>query len=139
MTRRFDWLLPCVIVLMGLVAGGVASAEDKDDWIQGRLFTPEQILKAQARLQLTDRQREAIGIELRRVQADVAEIDWQILSEGTEVQTLIEQHPVDARAVLARVDRVLAAEARKKRLYVEMLVNIKNQLTAEQVAILRGS
>jgi hypothetical protein len=33
---------------------------------------------------------------------------------------------------------VLEAETRKKRLYVEMLVNIKNLLTPEQVSYLRS-
>jgi hypothetical protein len=39
--------------------------------------------------------------------------------------------------VMNSVDRIFTAENRKKRLYVEMLVNIKNLLTPEQVAYLK--
>jgi hypothetical protein len=45
---------------------------------------------------------------------------------------------VDGKAVMNGVDRIFTAENRKKRLYVEMLVNIKNILTAQQVAYLKS-
>jgi Spy/CpxP family protein refolding chaperone len=130
-------VLPAAL-LLALPLAVRADGENKDDWIRGKLFAPELILKSQSKLRLTDKQRAAIGLELKRVQAQAAESDWQIMSEGLEVQELIDRHPVDARDVLARVDRVLEAETRKKRLYVEMLVNIKNLLTPEQVSYLRS-
>lgn len=132
--------LAALLALLAAVALPPAHADeaDKDEWLRGRLFQPQLILKHQARLQLTARQRDAIGAELKRVQAQAAESDWQILTEGSELQQLIAQHPVDGKAVLERVDRVFQAENRKKRLYVEMLVNIKNVLTPEQVSYLRS-
>ena len=140
MKTRLLLMLPLLVLLAApaaVLAEGGKDGKD-DEWLRGRLFAPELILRHQSRLKLTDRQRQAIGQELKRVQAQAAESDWEIMSEGLELQQLIEQHPVDARDVLARVDKVLQAENRKKRLYVEMLVNIKNLLTAEQVSYLRG-
>ena len=115
-----------------------AEQPDKDDWIKGRLFGPELVLKHQGKLKLTEKQLDAIGAELKRVQAQAAESDWTLMSEASGLQELIDQHPVDSKAVMTSVDRIFTAENRKKRLYVEMLVNIKNLLTDEQVAYLKS-
>jgi Spy/CpxP family protein refolding chaperone len=96
------------------------------------------VLKHQSKLKLTEKQRDAIGAELKRVQAQAAESDWTLMSEAAELQELIDKYPVDSKAVMNGVDRIFTAENRKKRLYVEMLVNIKNVLTAEQVAYLKS-
>ncbi|MGQ0429004.1 MAG: hypothetical protein ACT4UQ_03635 [Gammaproteobacteria bacterium] len=111
--------------------------EDKDEWIKGKLFGPELILQHRKELKLTPKQFDLIGAELRRVQAQAAESDWTLMTEAAQLQDVIDQHPVDAKAVLSGVDRVFEAENRKKRLFMEMLVNIKNALTAEQVAYLK--
>ncbi len=127
-----------LVVVFSATAGGAEPPGDKDEWIRGKLFGPELILKHQSKLKLTEKQRDAIGAELKRVQAQAAESDWQLLTEASQLQELIDQHPVDGKAVLSGVDRVFEAENRKKRLYMEMLVNIKNALTAEQVAYLKS-
>jgi len=80
-------------------AGATAQDAGKDDWLRGKLFTPEVILKNQSRLKLSEQQRQSIGQELKRVHAQVAESDWQIMSEGLAVQELIDQHPVDGKRV----------------------------------------
>jgi Spy/CpxP family protein refolding chaperone len=129
-----------LLCLAAALAAPLHAAEqpDKDEWLRGRLFGPEIVLKHQSKLKLSEKQREAIGAELKRVQAQVAESDWTLMSEAAGLQELIDQHPVDAKAVMSGVDRIFTAENRKKRLYVEMLVNIKNVLTAEQVAYLKS-
>lgn len=131
------------VVLLCLAAAIVAPLHaadqpDKDEWLKGRLFGPELVLKHQSKLKLSEKQRDAIGAELKRVQAQAAESDWTLMSEASGLQELIDQHPVDSKAVMTSVDRIFTAENRKKRLYVEMLVNIKNLLTPEQVAYLKS-
>ena len=128
------WLLAALLVM----TAASAAEPNKDEWLKGKLFGPELVLKHQSKLKLTAKQRDAIGAELKRVQAQAAESDWQLLSEASQLQELIDQYPVDGKAVLAGVDRVFEAENRKKKLYMEMLVNIKNTLTAEQVAYLKS-
>lgn len=128
-------LVLCLLVLASPLRA--AEQQDKDQWIKGKLFGPELILKHQSKLKLSDKQRDLIGAELKRVQAQVAESDWQLLTEASQLQELIDQHPVDGKAVLGGVDKVFEAENRKKRLYMEMLINIKNALTPEQVAYLK--
>lgn len=130
-----------LLLLAAVLAAPLHAAEgekDKDEWLKGRLFGPELVLKHQSKLKLSEKQRDAIGVELKRVQAQAAESDWTLMSEASELQELIDKYPVDTKAVMSGVDKIFAAENRKKRLYVEMLVNIKNVLTAEQVAYLKS-
>jgi hypothetical protein len=113
-----------------------AAAEDKDDWLRGKLFPPDVVMKNQAALKLTDAQRHAIRGELTALQASIATVDWDIMEAGLAVQDEIGKLPVDREATLARAGRVFEAENRKKLAWLTMLINIKNQLTAEQVAYL---
>lgn len=135
------WLNATAAGLLALILALPAMAEgpdDKDEWLKGKLFGPELILQHRKELKLTPKQMELIGAELKRVQAQAAESDWQLMTEASQLQELIDQHPVDAKAVMGGVDRVFEAENRKKKLFMEMLVNIKNALSAEQVAYLKS-
>jgi Spy/CpxP family protein refolding chaperone len=125
--------------MLAFAPGARADGTDgKDEWIKGRLFGPELILQNRKELRLTPKQLELIGAELKRVQAQAAESDWTLMTEASQLQELIDQHPVDGKAVMASVGRVFEAENRKKKLFMEMLVNIKNALTPEQVAYLKS-
>lgn len=124
----------CLALLLALSV--TAHAEEKDDWLRGKLFPPDVVMKHQAALKLTDAQRKAIRAELTSLQGKVAAVDWDIMEAGLEMQEQIARLPVDREAVLSRAERVFEAENRKKRAWLEMLVNIKNQLTPEQVAYL---
>lgn len=136
--KSSSMLAACVLLLLVAITGHSAEKDDKDAWIRGKLFGPELILKHQKQLKLTERQRDMIGAELKRVQAQAAESDWVLMTEASQLQELIDQHPVDGKAVMSGVDKVFEAENRKKRLFMEMLVNIKNALSPEQVAYLKS-
>lgn len=129
-------LLACLLALA--LPAHAEDAEGEDEWIRGKLFGPELILQHRRELKLTPRQLELIGAELKRVQAQAAESDWLLMTEASQLQELIDRHPVDAKAVMGGVGRLFDAENRKKSLFMEMLVNIKNALTAEQVAYLKS-
>jgi Spy/CpxP family protein refolding chaperone len=63
-------------------------------------------------------------------------LDLQLdLEERTEtVSRLLQQAPVDEAKVLAAVDQVLVLENQVKKAQLSLLVRIKNQLTAAQLA-----
>lgn len=138
--KSFNAFATSLLLLILAFAAPVHAAEEggKDDWLKGKLFGPEVILQHQSKLKLTEKQRDMIGAELKRVQAQAAESDWLLMTEASQLQELFDQHPVDTKAVLTGIDRVFAAENRKKRLFMEMLINIKNALTAEQVTYLKS-
>ncbi len=119
------------------LASSLTSAAD-DDWFRGKLFPPEIVLKNAAVLKLSDSQRKSIRQEIVKVQTAVAGVDAEIMDEGLSIQEAIDKNPIDRSDVLARADRVFAAEARKKRAWIDMLVTIRNALTTAQVEMLRG-
>jgi hypothetical protein len=138
MNLRHLFAIAILLAFLPWAAHAADPARDKDEWLRGKLFGPELILKHQGKLKLSEKQLDTIGSELKRVQSQVAESDWKLLVVAGELQELIDQHPVNQKEVLARVNRVFEAENLKKRLYLEMLINIKNTLTEEQVKYLRG-
>ena len=131
-------LVAGLLVLLLCAPAVHAEGGKDDDWMKGRLFAPELILKHRVELKLSDAQRDALRRELVALQAKASEIDFEMMDRGLEVQTLLDRHPVDGKAVLTQVDSLLAAENHKKRLYLETLINIKNLLTPAQVQAARG-
>jgi Spy/CpxP family protein refolding chaperone len=125
------------LLVMGAVAPAFAEDKESDDWMRGRLFAPELILQHRAELKLTDAQRDALRRELVGVQAKASEIDFEMLDLSTEVTAMLDRHPIDSKPVMGPVEKMLAAENRKKLLYLEMLIRIKNLLTADQVQTAR--
>lgn len=126
-----------VLLLPMLALAQDAKPKNDDDWFRGKLFPPDLVLKHASQLKLSDAQRRTIRNELTTVQTRVATVDWDIMEAGLAMQEAIEKAPIDRALVLEKADRVFEAEARKKRAWIEMLVNIKNALTAEQIAYLR--
>ena len=53
------------------------------------------------------------------------------------LSSLLKQNSVEEAAVLAQLDKVLAAEREIKRTQISLMVRIKNKLTPEQQARLR--
>lgn len=124
-----------LVLVMAMLPAAFAEDGGDDDWMKGRLFSPELLLQHRAELKLTDAQRDVMRKELIALQAKSAEIDFEMLDSATEVQTLLDKHPIDSKAVLAETGKMLSTESRKKILFLEMLINIKNQLTPSQIQI----
>jgi len=137
-------LLACLVLLMTVTltpAHAADEASKKDggaEFIKGKLFPPELIMRNQAKLNLTEKQRAAIKNELKSFQSRLAEVQWDMLEASTGLDTAIDVLPVNRDAVLQQVERVLLAENRVKLLHLEMLIAIKNALDAEQVAYLKS-
>jgi Spy/CpxP family protein refolding chaperone len=127
-----------VAIAFALLLAPLAHAEGRDDdWLKGKLFPPDVVLKHQAQLKLTDAQRQAIRKEIVAVQAKVATVDFDLMDAAVALQEAMEKPTVDKALVLEKADRVFEADARKKRAWIEMLVTIRNLLTPEQVAYLK--
>jgi hypothetical protein len=130
-----------LLLLLGLAMGvnhAVLAAASDDDWFRGRLFTPEVVLRHAGTLKLTEAQRKIVRQEIIKVQKAVAGIDVEMMEEGLALQDAIDRLPVDRTIVLDHADKVFAADTLKKRAWIEMLINIKNSLTAAQVEALRA-
>jgi Spy/CpxP family protein refolding chaperone len=134
--NRWFTLLSTLVLVCG---ASFAQSDDKkdDEWMKGKLFPPELIMANQAKLKLTDAQKQVIKTELVRLQARVADAQWDMLQAVDGLEARLDELPADKEFVMERVDKMLSAEGRLKKAHLEALLTIKNALTAEQVAILK--
>ena len=108
------------------------------DPLAGNLFPPELIMQNQAALSLSEQQRTAMMAEIQRTQNEAAGIQWRLQANVERLGAIMQQPKIDERQALAQLDSVLTVEREMKRTQITLLVRLKNQLTPEQQAFLRG-
>ena len=74
---------------------------------------------------------------MRWRQARFTELQWQLHDAMETLASLLDEEPADEAEVMARLDEVLDAEREIKRTQLSLMIRIKNELTAEQRALLR--
>ena len=121
--------------------GGPGSPPHPDDPLSRYLFPPELVMQQQQAIGLKPEQRTAITRAIKDFQGKVLDLQWQMQEETGRFGELLDKPLVDQAAALAQIDKVLAVEREVKRAHIGLLIQIKNQLTAEQqarLAQLRG-
>ncbi len=134
--KRWLALFTALAVLLSATCAFAQEKKD-DEWMKGKLFPPELIMANQAKLKLTDAQKQVIKTELVRLQARVADAQWDMLQAVDGLEARLDELPTDKDFVMERVDKMLIAETRLKKAHLEALLTIKNALNAEQVAYLK--
>ena len=135
--------LSVIVVLALLVVTGVQSQQPPggpgspplpDDPLSRYLFPPELVMQQQQAIGLKPEQRTAITRAIKDFQGKVLDLQWQMQEETGRFGELLDKPLVDQAAALAQIDKVLAVEREVKRAHIGLLIQIKNQLTAEQQA-----
>jgi len=108
------------------------------DPFAGNLFPPELIMQNQAGLSLTEQQRSAMMAEIQRAQNQAASVQWRLQANMERLSAIMHQPKIDESQALVQLDSVLTLEREMKRAQITLLVRLKNQLTVEQQAFLRG-
>jgi Spy/CpxP family protein refolding chaperone len=106
--------------------------------IEQNFFAPEQIMQHQNAIGLSGDQQTAIRDEMKKMIAQFTDLQWQESAETEALANLVKLDRPDEKQVLAQLDKVLNIENEIKRLRTGLLVRIKNILTPEQQAQLRG-
>jgi Spy/CpxP family protein refolding chaperone len=102
------------------------------DPLADAFFPPDLVMQHQQAIGLTGEQRAQIVNIIAQAQPRFVEAQWQLQPETTALAELVRGDRVNEQQVLAQIDRVLDIERQIKRLQIEMLIRIKNQLTLEQ-------
>jgi Spy/CpxP family protein refolding chaperone len=132
-------LVVLMLVVMGVATGQQPPREQPaPDPFAGNLFPPELIMQNQAGLSLTEQQRSAMMAEIQRTQNQAANVQWRLQANMERLGAIMHQPKIDESQALVQLDSVLALEREMKRAQITLLVRLKNQLTAEQQAFLRG-
>ena len=125
------------ILCFAFASAALSAAEAASDPMAEQLFPPELGIKFSREIDLGDAQRTAIKEAVRKAQGGFLDAQFDMASESGKMVRLLQANPVDQKAVLAQLDRILALEATVKRAQITLLVEIKNLLTAAQQAKLR--
>jgi Spy/CpxP family protein refolding chaperone len=107
------------------------------DPIGEQVLPPELIMRNQKAIQLTEAQKGAVIAEVKRAQARIVDVQWEMQRAMEPLVDLLAKEKVDEAQVLAQLDKVLASEREFKRAQIALAVRLKNILTAEQQRMLR--
>lgn len=143
----------CTLVLASLLlaaSGGPAAAQPKGDAFgaggggPGRplflehLYRPEMIMRNQGALALSAEQRAGIAAAIKATQDRLSPLQWDLDARSEALAKLVESDKVDVDKVLAAASETIEVEGKIKREHLRLMVEIKNQLTPEQIAKLRA-
>ncbi|HEY5544805.1 MAG TPA: hypothetical protein VIK50_02020 [Gemmatimonadaceae bacterium] len=101
------------------------------------LFPPELVMQHQARLKITEAQRNFIVGEITKLQATAVQVQWRVGDESEKLAELLQRETVAEADVLAQADRMIMYETAVKRAQLSMLIRIRNMLTPEQRQMLQ--
>jgi len=107
-----------------------------EDPLFGSLYPPELIMQHRRAINLNDEQRDAISRLIGDLQGRVMRLQWELLDEMQQLTEIMSSTRVDLDRAMDQLDSVLDTEKEIKQAHLEMLVRIKNLLSAEQQAAL---
>ena len=143
---RFPWnrrfarsLLVAGVVTLGLLlsarpAAAQAAPKQEEDPFASVLFPPELIMQHARAINLDDRQRAAITKLIEQLQARAVGLQWQLAEQAQALKQTLSKTLVDQDRALDQMNRVLEIEKAIKKAHLEMLIQIKNVLRADQQA-----
>jgi Spy/CpxP family protein refolding chaperone len=132
-------MMVLVTSLALLVPVGHARAQEpalQDDPLFSTLFEPELIMQHRRDIGLTDPQRDAISRLIQDLQGHVVRTQWDLVDQMQQLTEIMNATRVDLDRALDQLDKVLDTEKGIKQAHLEMLIRIKNLLSAEQQAAL---
>ena len=126
------------VLISGLLISGPAFAEKPhrgphaDREIMRMFYPPRAVIKHQAALGLTDKQKKSIKAAIKDSQARAVDAEFELEAELEKLRALVSSTRVDSQRALAQADRIMKLEQGLKRIRLEMLIKTKNVLTPDQ-------
>jgi len=102
------------------------------------MFPPEMIMGHARELGITDEQKTFMRGEIQKTTTRFLELQWQLQDAMEALHQTMKSNSVEEQQALSQLDKVLDTERQIKRLHFSLGIRLKNQLTAEQQAKLRG-
>ena len=139
MKRSNAGLVIALVVCSGALSTPVLGQQEQavaEDPLFSTLFPPELIMQHRRAIGLTDEQRDAISQLIGDLQGRVVRLQWDLLDEIQRLTEITSGTRVDLDRSLDQIGNVLDTESEIKQAHLEMLVRIKNLLSADQQATL---
>jgi uncharacterized membrane protein len=130
-----------VLICAGLLLGSKtarAGETSNSDPLAERLFPPDLILFNGDAIGLSDQQRQGIQSRVGKAQTRFQELQEALLKEQNAMAALLDRENLDEAALMKQLDRLLGREKDIKREQLELMLSLRNLLTPEQQARLKG-
>ena len=101
--------------------------------LERHFVRPKLLMKHQAKLQLTDVQKEEIKTAIKKAQSRSTDLEFALQEEVEKLVTIVSQPKVNKKKALAQSDKVMKLEAELKKVRLTLLIETKNTLTSEQL------
>ena len=101
------------------------------------LFQPDQIMRSQKALALSDEQRSAIKTEVHEAEATFFDLQWEQRGEEENLKELLKQPQPDEQKSMDQLEKLLTIENTIKKVRLKHLIKVKSLLTTEQQTKLR--
>ena len=126
----------CVLIICALClcaeAPALGQAAPGSDPVAAALISPDVVMAHQEALALSDAQRKAIQSAAQSAQQRFSSLQWQLSAATEKLVALLNVTHVDQDRAIAALDSVLALERELKHTQLTLMIQIKNELTADQ-------
>jgi Spy/CpxP family protein refolding chaperone len=120
-----------------LFGASPALAQGPEPEFMQQLYPPELIMRHGREIGLRPEQRKAITSAVAKTQATTLELQWDMQDAAQALSRLMSAERIDRTAAIDAAASVMELEGRVKRAHLGLLIDIKNQLDAEQQDRLR--
>lgn len=121
-----------VLVIFSTLAG----AEPVHNAIESHLIPPELLMQHRDVLGLSKQQQDEIRRLAEQTGRQAAEHQRSVEQTTHALARLLATHPIDEPAAIQQLDKLLKTEEIVKRLHLQFMIRVKNQLTAEQLELI---
>ena len=135
LNRLFVLLCASVLLISKTVSADETASGDP---LAERLFPPDLILHNGEAIGLSDEKRQEILSRMEKAQVRFQELQQALLKEQDAMVALLDREKPDETALLKQLDSLFARERDIKREQFGLMLSLRNLLTAEQQARLKG-
>jgi len=130
------WICMLMVVALWPCAGAPALGQStpQSDPIGAALIPPDVVMAHQEALGLSDAQRKAIQADAQSAQQRFTSAQWQLSAATEKLATVLGAAHVDQDRALAALDAVLVLERELKHTQLTLMIEVKNELSADQQA-----
>lgn len=113
-------------------AGAAPPGPGPADPLGERFFPPDLILHYSEAIGLSDEKRAQIVARMEKVQARFQELEQSLVKERDALVALLDREKPDDAAVAKQLDKYLAREQELRREQLNLMLSLRNQLSAQQ-------
>lgn len=132
-----------ILVIFFILSAGIAhgqiaaSVSSGQDIFQKNLYSADRVMGMREELGLTDAQVANIKKSYSKSAGEFSTLKWDLDEATVKLKNLLDLSKIDQVAVQKQMDIVLKLENQLKKMQLDNLVAIKNELTEEQQEILK--